>query len=131
VAFGLELAIRALRRRPFPTRGRWNTLITLGVVGLSLLVTFSITFALLPPNFCFACLVWYLRPYDLGCFAFLIVIVVILSIEVGIIFFKLRKATYLGPMERVEASRMVYFLVAAIVSNVSISPPIYFPLDPY
>lgn len=74
---------------------------------------------MLPPNFCFACLVWYLRPYQLACFALLIVIVVVLCIAAGIVFFRLMKATNLGPMERVEASRMVYFLVAAIVSNVS------------
>ncbi|KAI5461168.1 hypothetical protein BGZ63DRAFT_404064 [Mariannaea sp. PMI_226] len=120
VVFGLELAIRALkRRRPFPARGRWNTVICLAGVVLCVMVALTITMMMRPPNFCFACLVWYLQPYQLGCFIFLIVVVALLAVEVTIVFFRLVNATNLGPMERIEASRMVYFLIVAIVSNVS------------
>ncbi|KAK7413455.1 hypothetical protein QQX98_007680 [Neonectria punicea] len=122
VAFGLELSIRALKRRVFQSRGKWNVLICVVVVGLCLLVTYLVTFAVRPPNFCFACLVWFLQHYKLACFGILITAVVILIAEAVVISVKLMKATNLGPTERIEASRMVYFLVVAAVTNTLMIP---------
>ncbi|KAH7152400.1 hypothetical protein B0J13DRAFT_262602 [Dactylonectria estremocensis] len=122
VAFGMELTIRALKRRSFQPRWRWSTLICLVVVGILLLVTFVVTFVVRPPNFCFACLVWFLQHYKLACFAILIAAVVILLVQVAIISVRLLKVTNIGPAERTEASRMVYFLVVAVVTNALLIP---------
>ncbi|KAF7543908.1 hypothetical protein G7Z17_g10363 [Cylindrodendrum hubeiense] len=122
MAFGSELSLRALKRRPFQPRWKWNTLICIAAVGVGLLVTFLVTFAVRPPNFCFACLLWFLQHYKLACFGILIAAVAILFIQVVIISVRLLKATNIGPAERTEASRMVYFLVVAVVTNALLIP---------
>lgn len=122
VAFGLELSLRALKRRSFQPRWKWNTLICVAAVVVGLLVTFLVTFAVRPPNFCFACLVWFLQHYKLACFGILVAAVVILLVQAVIISVRLLKATNIGPTERTEASRMVYFLVVAVITNALLIP---------
>ncbi|WAO93797.1 Hypothetical protein NCS54_01135200 [Fusarium falciforme] len=114
--FGLELAIRVTKPNIFPARGRWNVVACLIIIGLSLLVTFSITFAIQPPNFCFAGLFWYLHRYNLGCFGLLTTIVLSILIQCGVISFKLHTGSRMSFAVRDEASRMVYYMVIALLS---------------
>ncbi|RSL57895.1 hypothetical protein CEP54_008075 [Fusarium duplospermum] len=114
--FGLELAIRVTKPNIFPARGRWNVVACLVIIGLFLLVTFSITFAIQPPNFCFAGLFWYLHRYNLGCFGLLTTIVSLILIQCGVISFKLHTGSSMSFAVRDEASRMVYYMVIALLS---------------
>ncbi|KAI8714337.1 hypothetical protein NCS52_01153400 [Fusarium sp. LHS14.1] len=116
LVFGLELAIRVTKPSIFPARGRWNVVACLVIIGLFLLVTFSITFAIQPPNFCFAGLFWYLHRYNLGCFGLLTAIVVSILIQCGVISFKLHTGSSMSFAMRDEASRMVYYMVIALLS---------------
>ncbi|KAM5342598.1 hypothetical protein ACJ41O_013564 [Fusarium nematophilum] len=114
--FGLELTIRLFKPSIFPARGKWNVLICLAVIGLFLLLTFVITFAILPPNFCFAGLFWYLHRYTVGCFGLLITIILLLLMQCAAISFKLHTGAKMCAAERDQASRMVYYMVIALLS---------------
>jgi hypothetical protein len=117
--FGLELTIRITRPSIFPFRGRFNTLACLSFIGTLLLIVFSITFAVRPSEFCFASLVSFLHRYDTGIFGALLTIIILVIAECGIICFKLHTGARIGVAERDEASRMVYYMVIAVISYVS------------
>ncbi|RGP62219.1 hypothetical protein FLONG3_10298 [Fusarium longipes] len=114
--FGLELAIRITKPNVFPFRGRFNTLACLAFIGTLLLTVLSITFAVRPSEFCFASLVSFLHRYDTGIFGGLLTIIILVIIECGIICFKLHTGARIGVAERDEASRMVYYMVVAVIS---------------
>ncbi|KAH7490749.1 hypothetical protein FOMA001_g3321 [Fusarium oxysporum f. sp. matthiolae] len=114
--FGLELTIRITRPSIFPFRGKFNTLACLVTIGTLLLVVFSITFAVLPSEFCFASLISFLHRYDAGCFGVLLTVILIVLIECGVICFKLHTGARMRIAERDEASRMVYHMIIAVIS---------------
>lgn len=117
--FGLELTIRITKPSIFPFRGRFNTLACIAFISTLLIVVFSITFAFRPSEFCFASLVSFLHRYDTGIFGALLTIILLVLIECGIICFKLHTGARMGVAERDEASRMVYYMVIAVISLVS------------
>ncbi|KAJ4250503.1 hypothetical protein NW762_011757 [Fusarium torreyae] len=114
--FGLELTMRVIKPNMFPFRGRFNTLGCLAIIGTLLLIVFCITFAVRPSEFCFADLFSYLHRYNKGCFGVLLTVILIVLVECGIICFKLHTGARMGIAERDEASRMVYFMVIAVIS---------------
>ncbi|KAF4978112.1 hypothetical protein FZEAL_5444 [Fusarium zealandicum] len=114
--FGLELTIRISKPSVFPARGRWNVLICLAVTGVWLLLTYLITFAVRPSNFCFAGLFWYLHEYNTGCFGVLTSVVLVLLVLCGIISFKLHSGAKMSCAERDEASRMIYYMIIGLIS---------------
>ncbi|KAM0211614.1 hypothetical protein ACHAQD_003206 [Fusarium lateritium] len=116
LVFGLELTIRIMSPRVFPFRGRFNTLACLATVGILLIVVLSITFVVRPSQFCFANLLSYLHRYDAGCFGALLTVIILVLIECGLICFKLHTGARMSVAERDEASRMVYFMVIAVIS---------------
>lgn len=120
LVFGLEVVIRSFQRRmPFSRRGKWNVTICLAIVGMLLLVTYIVTHFIRPPNFCFASLFWFLQRYKRGCFVLLTLIATVLLVSVVIIFIKLHRNTSIDPIERVAASRMVFYLSLGFISAVS------------
>lgn len=104
---------------PFSRRGKWNVTICLAIVGMLLLVTYIVTHFIRPPNFCFASLFWFLQRYKRGCFVLLTLIAAVLLVSVVIIFIKLHRNTSIDPIERVAASRMVFYLSLGFISAVS------------
>lgn len=119
VIFGLETYFRAVRSRPFLKRGPWAIRLCLvGVIATSL-ASFIWAYVDTSPPFCFASLFWFVANYSLGCFVILLIVSAILTLSVVTIFMKLKSSPVVGPTERVDASRMVYYLTLAIISNVS------------
>ncbi|KAG8349208.1 hypothetical protein FVEN_g12571 [Fusarium venenatum] len=116
LVFGLELTIRVTKPNIFPFRGRFNTVACLAFIGALLLVVFSITFAIRPSEFCFASLVSFLHRYDTGIFGSLLTIIILVIVECGIICFKLHTGARMDVTERDEASRMVYYMIIAVIS---------------
>ncbi|KAM0325206.1 hypothetical protein ACHAPQ_008114 [Fusarium lateritium] len=116
LVFGLELTIRIMSPRVFPFRGRFNTPACLATIGILLIVVLSITFVVRPSQFCFANLLSYLHRYDAGCFGALLTVIILVLIECGLICFKLYTGARMSVAERDEASRMVYFMVIAVIS---------------
>lgn len=116
--FGLELTIRGLRTKPFPKRGKWTVAICFAVWTTLLLVMGLVTFFVPSADFCFASLFWFVAKWAVGGFALFTLMSVVLIGCAIIIFVKLTRHSTIETSERVEASRMVYFLSVAILSDV-------------
>ncbi|KAI1651700.1 uncharacterized protein F4817DRAFT_311305 [Daldinia loculata] len=122
LVFGLEVTIRALGSRPFLPRRKWNVPICLAVVGVLLLTTGLVGYFIRPPTFCFASLFWFVARWAEGGFVVLLIIAVTLAICAIIISLKLTRYSTIEDSERISASRMVYFLALAFVTNALIVP---------
>ncbi|KAL1889421.1 hypothetical protein Sste5346_008905 [Sporothrix stenoceras] len=122
LVFGVEFAIRGLRKSPFPARGRYTTTICLIILGMLLLTNFLVADFIRSPDFCFASLFWFVAIYSRGCFAVLLAIDIILVLCTAIIFVRLTRSTKIDIAERISASRMVYYLALGILSNTLIMP---------
>ncbi|KAI0119456.1 hypothetical protein F4814DRAFT_447271 [Daldinia grandis] len=122
LVFGLEVTVRALRSRPFLPRSKWNVPICLAIVGVLLLTTGLVGYFIRPPTFCFASLFWFVARWAEGGFVVLLIIAVTLAICTVITFLKLTRCSTIEDSERISASRMVYFLTLAFVTNALIVP---------
>ncbi|KAL8392856.1 hypothetical protein RB595_002877 [Gaeumannomyces hyphopodioides] len=125
IIFGLETYFRAIRSRPFLKRGPWAVRLCLVGVAVASLASFLWAYVDRSPPFCFASQFWFIANYSLGCFVILLIVSAILTLSVITIFMKLKSSPVVGPTERVDASRMVYYLVLAIISNVLLLPFFY------
>ncbi|KAK1964295.1 hypothetical protein LY78DRAFT_160262 [Colletotrichum sublineola] len=122
LVFALEVAFRSLRKNPLPPRSKWNVTICLATVGTFLLVTYLVTLFVRPPNFCFASLFWFVQRWKEGCFVILTIISVALLASTLVTFFRLHNNARIENSERVAASRMVYFMAIAFISNTLLTP---------
>ncbi|KAI1215045.1 uncharacterized protein F4807DRAFT_18900 [Annulohypoxylon truncatum] len=122
LVFGLEVTLRAFRSTPFPPRNKWNVLICLVLVKCLLLCTGLVGFFVRPPSFCFASLFWFVAKWAEGGAVLLLLIAVILAICSFVIFLKLTRHAMIEESERINASRMVYYLALAVVTNALILP---------
>ncbi|KAK5658498.1 hypothetical protein OQA88_1890 [Cercophora sp. LCS_1] len=124
LVFGVEAAIRALRKKdqPFAPRAKWNVTICLAIIGILSLVNFLVANFDRAPNFCLTSLFWFVAHWSTGCFALLVGITCSLIISLVIIFLKLTRSIKIEVEARVAASRMVYYLALAIISNAFLIP---------
>lgn len=112
---------RALRRRPFPPRGKWTTASCVAIIGTLLLASFLVTHFVYPPNFCFASLFWFVQPWKKGIFVVMVIIAGTLIICIGIVFWRLHTSCSIHLVERDASSRMVYYLAFAVISIVRLN----------
>lgn len=95
--------------------------ICLIIVNIALIVTGLVAFFIRAPNICFASLYWFVVRWAAGSFGVLLAIVAILILCAATIFYRLRKASWVEEDERVEASRMIYYIIIGVLPDVSIS----------
>lgn len=113
--FGLENTVRALKKQPFPSRGKWIVPGCCAILGIFLLATVLVAQLIRPPNFCFASLFWFVQWWKEGILAVLILIAATLLFCTAIIFWRLSSSLNVNNTERIAASRMVYYLAIAVV----------------
>jgi hypothetical protein len=121
--FALELALRGLRRKPFPPRGKWTVIICLAVIGLLTLTNFLVADIIRTHNSCFASLLWFVAHYAVGCFALLVGTSSSILICAVVVATKLYRSVKIEVTQRVYVSNMVYYMALAFVSNVSGQSP--------
>ncbi|KAK1754778.1 hypothetical protein QBC47DRAFT_226079 [Echria macrotheca] len=127
LVFGIEMAIRALRKdQPFAPRAKWTVTICLAIIGLLTLINFLVANFDRAPNFCLTSLFWFVAHWSTGCFALLAGIVSTLLVCVAIIFIRLTRSIKIEVTARVSASRTVYYLALAIVSNTFLIPYFFY-----
>jgi hypothetical protein len=119
LVFGIEIAIRALRKQPFAPRGKYNVTICLAIIGMLTLVNFLVAAFDQARNFCLTSLFWFVSHWSLLCFALLVVISVVVLACTIIIFVRLYRSIKIEVTARVAASRMVYYLALAVITTVS------------
>jgi hypothetical protein len=118
LVFGVEVAIRALRKKPFAPRGKYNVSICLSIVGMLVLANFLVADFDQSPNFCLTSLIWFVSHYSIYCFGVLVGIIVFVLKAAVVIFVRLHRSLKVEVTARVAASRMVYYLALAGISNV-------------
>lgn len=116
LVFGVETAVRGLRSQ-FSPRRRWTVAICIGTLSTFLLATLLVAAISRAPDFCFASLLWIVRPYAKGIFAVLLGVSIVLLIVIITIFVRLSKSRMVDPTERMAASRMSYYLILGFISN--------------
>lgn len=117
--FGVECAIRSLRRLPFQARGKYGVTICCVIVVLMLIGTWIPSHISPEPNICFASLVWYVSKFGLWGLILLSVSGGLMLLSAVTIFIRLSTGSMIDEHQRIAASRMVYYLVLGIVSLVS------------
>ncbi|KAI0166695.1 hypothetical protein GGR52DRAFT_70816 [Hypoxylon sp. FL1284] len=122
LVFVLEVTFRSLRSTPFPSRGKWTVVICLVIVKILLVGTGLVGFFIPPHNFCFASLFWYAIKWSEGGFILLLTIAIVLAICGVIIFIRLSRHSTIETSERISASRTVFYIVLAVISNALILP---------
>ncbi|PHH71816.1 hypothetical protein CDD82_6326 [Ophiocordyceps australis] len=115
LVFGLETTVRALWRPPFPPRPKWVVPVCLTVVVLALISAYIVTRFKLPPNFCFAELMWLVQRWSAGCVGLLLGIALALLVACIIIFVQLYRYRRSYEVERVSAFWTACFTVLAVV----------------
>lgn len=118
LVFAVEIAIRALQRKPFAPRGRYSVTICLATVGMLILVNFLVAAFDRPRDFCLTSLFWFVSHYALLCFGLLVAIAALVMVCTVIIFVKLYRSIKIEVSARVAASKMVYYLALAVISTV-------------
>ncbi|APA15403.1 hypothetical protein sscle_14g101730 [Sclerotinia sclerotiorum 1980 UF-70] len=116
LVFGLECAIRSLRKTPFQSRGKYDVTICLGTILLMLIGTWLPTNLFPENNRCFASFLWFVSKF--GNFGFILFSAVagLLIIASIIIFVRLSRTALVERNQRIAASRMVYYLLIGVVS---------------
>ncbi|KAI0122822.1 hypothetical protein BJ170DRAFT_599496 [Xylariales sp. AK1849] len=120
--FGVELTLRGLRKKPFPPRGKWTVAFCLAVFKALILITALVAFFIPSSDFCFASLFWFVAKWAEGGFAVLTIISAVLIACAVTVFLKLTRHATIETTERVQASRMVYYIAVAIFSNILMTP---------
>ncbi|TLS24907.1 hypothetical protein PpBr36_08432 [Pyricularia pennisetigena] len=120
--FGLEVMFRGVRSQPFPKRGPWAVRLCLILIGLLTLGAFVVAIVAKSPDFCYASLFWFVSRYSLGIFVILLIITVLLFGATVITFMRLSRNSGIDATERMGASRMVFYLALAIISNALVLP---------
>lgn len=113
LVFGIEMTWRAFKPKRFAPRGKWNTMICIGVVSFMLLLTWMPTIAWPMYNRCFGSLIWFPMRYDLLMLIILCVLISCLLLLAALLSIQLMRTPNLDPNERISASRMTYFLLVA------------------
>ncbi|KAF3770859.1 hypothetical protein M406DRAFT_285653 [Cryphonectria parasitica EP155] len=121
LVFGVETAVRGVRSQ-FAPRGRWNVAKCLATVGILFLAALIVAAVDRTEDFCFASLFWFVRKYAVGCFGVFLGITVLQLIVIVTIFLQLHRGHMVDPLERVSASRMIYYLCLGFLSNAFIIP---------
>ncbi|KAK4148625.1 hypothetical protein C8A00DRAFT_38800 [Chaetomidium leptoderma] len=116
LVFGVEIAMRALRKKPFAPRGKYNVPICLSIIGALLLANFLIADFDQAPNICISSLFWFVAHYSIICFGLLVAIAVIVLMSAVTVFVRLHRSIKVEVTARVAASRMVYYLALSVIS---------------
>ncbi|KAH7632977.1 hypothetical protein B0T09DRAFT_395166 [Sordaria sp. MPI-SDFR-AT-0083] len=76
-------------------------------------------------NFCITSLFWFLAHYSVGCFGLLVGISALLLVCAVVVFVRLHRSNKVELVERAAASRMVYYMALAIISEAFMIPYFY------
>ncbi|TQV99256.1 hypothetical protein V2A60_004738 [Cordyceps javanica] len=120
--FGMETTLRAFRRRAFDSYGKWTVSVCVALVIVSLAITYAVTRVVQPPNFCFASLFWFVQKYRVECFALFTTIAGSLLLGSIITFARLYRGSPGSVIDRIAASRMVYYMCIGAITNSIVIP---------
>lgn len=119
MVLGVEAASRAVRSSNFSPKGRFAALKCAAIILVMLLGTGSVAIIAPAQPICFASLPWFIARWAVGAFVILTTATIVLAVSALILFRQLSAHLLIENDQRIEGSRMVYFLALGAVSNVS------------
>ncbi|KAI9650036.1 hypothetical protein NHQ30_000049 [Ciborinia camelliae] len=122
LVFGLECAVRSLKKTPFQPRGKYDVTICLGIIFVMLIGTWIPTYLFPEHDRCFASLVGFVSRFGTFGLILLSTVAGLLILSAITIFVRLSKTTLVERNQRIAASRMVYYLVIGVVSSGFVIP---------
>ncbi|RDW89181.1 hypothetical protein BP6252_01213 [Coleophoma cylindrospora] len=122
LVFGIECAARSLRSLPFQPRRKYDVTICIGLVFLMLIATWVPSHINPEEEGCFASLVWFISQYGKLGLVLLSLCAGVIALSALTIFVRLSGAMMIDEDQRIAASRMVYYLVLALVSLAFVIP---------
>ncbi|KFX99266.1 hypothetical protein V490_01874 [Pseudogymnoascus sp. VKM F-3557] len=122
IVFGVECAIRSLRKEPFRPRGKYDVTICLSVVVLMAIGSWIPTQISKQPNRCFASLMWFVTNFGIAGLGILSAIAFFAISSSVIIFYRLSTHKVIDQHQRIAASRVVYYLILKLVGLAFVTP---------
>ncbi|KFY59354.1 hypothetical protein V497_04357 [Pseudogymnoascus sp. VKM F-4516 (FW-969)] len=122
IVFGVECAIRSLRKEPFRPRGKYDVTICLSVVVLMAIGSWIPTQISKQPNHCFASLMWFVTNFGIAGLGILSAIAFFAISSSVIIFYRLSTHKVIDQHQRIAASRVVYYLILKLVGLAFVTP---------
>lgn len=119
LVFGLEMAVRSIRRNTLCARGAIETWLTIGFISLLTLIMWLSSFLLPENDDCVGALVWWTENYALIAIVLIPIIIIINSVTSTIIVVQLLRTSKIEKKERIMASRVVYTTSLSIIILVS------------
>lgn len=119
LVFGLETTSRSLQSAGFSNQGRWRVLIRVLSVLFLTTITGIISFALPTRGPCPASFIWWTAQYAKPGVAICLVLIWAYITCASIITFQLMTTAKLHSDQRIQASRIVYYLVVSAMLLVS------------
>lgn len=120
VVFGVECAIRSLRKEPFKPRGKYDVTICVTVIILLVIGSWVPTQIHKQPNHCFASLMWFVTNFGVIGLSILSSIAFFAISSSVTIFYRLSTHKMIDQHERIAASRVVYYLILKLIGLVRI-----------
>ncbi|KAJ1329034.1 hypothetical protein MN608_05765 [Microdochium nivale] len=122
MVLGVEAASRAVRSSNFSPKGRFAALKCAAIILVMLLGTGSVAIIAPAQPICFASLPWFIARWAVGAFVILTTATIVLAVSALILFRQLSAHLLIENDQRIEGSRMVYFLALGAVSNAFMIP---------
>lgn len=119
IVFGVECAIRSLRKEPFKPRGKYDVTICMSVIVLMAIGSWIPTQINKQPNHCFASLMWFVTNFGVAGLGILSAIAFFAISSSVVIFYRLSTHKVIDQHQRIAASRVVYYLILKLVGLVS------------
>ncbi|KAI1435974.1 hypothetical protein GGR50DRAFT_274705 [Xylaria sp. CBS 124048] len=122
LVFTVEITLRALKAAPFQARSKYAVAICMTIVIIALVATGLVTYFVHVPDVCFASLFWFVARWAVGGLALTVGIIVIMVGCVVMIYLKLKRHWMIEHEERVNAFRMICYILFALISNILMVP---------
>ncbi|OBT63269.1 hypothetical protein VE03_07942 [Pseudogymnoascus sp. 23342-1-I1] len=122
IVFGVECAIRSLRKEPFKPRGKYDVTICISAVALMIIGSWIPTQISKQPNHCFASLMWFVTNFGVAGLGILCAIAFFAISSSVIIFYRLSTHKVIDQHQRIAASRVVYYLILKLVGLAFVTP---------
>jgi hypothetical protein len=125
LVFGLDITLRAFRKKAFSERSRHSLAINLAISSILLLVVLIVAQTLgTHVTACSGGVIFLVASLQLNsaAFAILMIFICLFLVMAATIAYRLKRIINIEPAHRIEATRMVYYLLLTVVIEAMIAP---------
>ena len=119
LVFGLETTFRSLQRTKFYSQGRWSILVCVIAIIILTVLTWILSSTSPTRGQCLASLIWFTAHYAQAGVTLCLALIVGYVTSASVITFQLMRTAKVDRDQRIQASRVVYYLIASTLVLVS------------